>query len=121
VSFYYFGCWGREAGHYLRSADGAYGLADRRRVADIVYTNPWKTNIDGGLCPGSRKQGDALLHHKDGWTAVAYWDNSVDERPGSNSVFLSDQNLGFNEMIELAEKYFPEVFARASFEVRWTS
>lgn len=32
----------------------------------------------------------ARIHHKDGWTAVGYWDRTGDDRYGSNSNFVAD-------------------------------
>lgn len=106
--FYYFGCIGG-SGHYMFHASGSPRLS--------YFQQPWQ-KLDGGLQPtGQQVQGPALLHHKDGWTALCFWDRSVDGRPGSNSNFLSTGNHTFEEMIELAKKYFPMVMARFNFSI----
>lgn len=118
----YFGCWERP-GHALHSSDGrtAYGA-----------TNPWgdgrRCVFDGKLPPtipdpssynGKREcpQGHAAIHHKDGWTALAFWDRSVDNRGGCNSVFFIEGEHGFAEAVEIAESAFPRTWARLPFSV----
>lgn len=111
----YFGCIG-ESGHYLWSSP-------YRRTRDIDET-PWGMKIDGKLCPpadpwgrNGQPQGRAALHHKDGWTALAFWDRSVDKRPGSNSVFVADECLSFDQIVTVAKERFPGVWKRLAFDV----
>lgn len=111
----YFGCI-RESGHYMWDARG------RKSYHDIPQ--PWGYSIDGKLCPpgdpwakNGQPQGSAALHHKDGWTALAFWDRTVDSRPGSNSAFLADETLTFEQLLERAKEAFPQVFARFTFNV----
>lgn len=108
----YFGCIG-EAGHYLWNHRG-------RQTTDWASIQPWGEEVDGGLAPqdNGERQGEALLHHKGGWTAIAFWDRSVDSRPGSNSAFLVDREVGFDVAVTLAKTNFPAVWARFGFEVR---
>ncbi len=111
TAFFYFGCIGH-SGHYLWSAP-------YRQCRD-VGTTPWGFAIDGKLCPiteGRQREGVASVHHKDGWTALAFWDRSIDSRPGSNSVFLAGEYLSFDEMVALAKSRFPDVWKRYSFDV----
>lgn len=118
---YYFGC-GNRPGHYMHAPGMRTGgsLAERRAIGRLVYTNPWGTSIDGGLCLRGigEREGIADLHQKDDWTAVAFWDRSVDHRPGSNSVFLVHGLHDFDQVMEMARQAFPTVFARFGFEVR---
>jgi hypothetical protein len=102
MKIYYFGCI-HEAGHFLWEPP-SHGA---RKEA----TTPWGRNPDGTLCP-KRGEGGALLHHKDGWTAIAFVDYSVDTRPGSNSAFLAEGIFTFDEMKQLAAQHFPEVWQR---------
>lgn len=88
----YYGPWDRP-GHYMYYETGDSVLSnERKRVA-------WQDReIDGVLQPGccwnrshsgSRRpqvEGEALLHHKNGWTALSFWDRTIDERPGCNST-----------------------------------
>lgn len=110
MTVFYFGCMG-EAGHYFFNRDTRYS-----RSIDAI--GPWGYSVDGKLQPsGSQAEGQALLHHKGDWTALAFWDRSVDERPGSCSVFLADAKLDFGQMLEAAKAAFPSVLARYRFPV----
>jgi hypothetical protein len=119
--FYYFGCIER-AGHYMHSNPSPRGLEEIRALHDVLRKNPWGSGIDAGLCPPGKDaryqvEGRASVHHKDGWTALAFWDRSVDSRGGSNSVFLADAIHDFEIMMALARENFPEVLDRLSFAV----
>lgn len=117
----YFGCWG-ESGHYLFPPVRWQRGLDPRVL-------PWP-RIDATLCPGRRNrlgevpyedqvEGLAALHCKDGWTALAFWDRSVDARHNSNSAFFARGEHDFDTMCSIARAAFPEVWARitASFRV----
>jgi hypothetical protein len=116
----YFGCH-REAGHYFW-APGMKSLS--------CYTPdclPWR-QVEPDLCPGFdpmrrwarrvENEGEALLHHKNGWTALSLWDRSVDDRGGCSSQFFAEGTFSFEEMVALARETFPEVWQRFRFEVR---
>jgi hypothetical protein len=107
---YYFGCLDL-SGHYMFSPD-------RKKNNRFTYANPWGTKIDGGLCPaGPQGQGHAHLHRRDGWTALSFWDRSVDTRHTSNSTFLVHGTFSFEEMVSLAGKHFPQVINRLKFSI----
>lgn len=80
---------------------------------------PWGPELDNGLCPGhsASREGIAALHHKDGWTALAFWDRSVDTRPGSHSTFCIKGTYDFEEMKRLCQERFPKIWARYKFPV----
>lgn len=111
-----------EAGHYL------WDQSHRRLWPEMV--GPWRLGeLDGGLCPnvhqdavwkrtGPEIEGDAILHHKDGWTALAFWDRSVDTRPACCSVYVANATLTFKEIVELAQDAFKTRWERMKFEVR---
>ncbi len=104
----YFGCI-NEAGHYLFTRDKTKTYGDWYR---------WAGKRDGTLAPTFCKEpGKALLHHYDGFTMLAFWDYSVDSRPGSNSMFIVPGIKGFEETIEVAKANFPQVFERFPFEL----
>lgn len=69
--FYYFGCDG-QAGHYMFAPS-------MRTDFHFARKNPWGIDIDGGLLKGTKEK--FIVAHKDGWTALAFWDNTVDTRP----------------------------------------
>lgn len=121
----YFGCprgvYGyREAGHRFVEPGGR---AARTRDAEVAQ--PWGLTVDGQLAPreyDSRRapempQGVAALHHKDGWTALSFWDRSGDSRGASSSTFLFEATLDFDQALSAARERFPALFERFSFEV----
>lgn len=112
---FYFGPWD-EAGHYL-FIEGGRSVTDELRGS--FPFNEWKGDIDGALQPqdGSQDEGVALVHHKDGWTALSFWDRSVDTRPGSNSNYFAEGDFIFNEMVEMAKTRFAERWGKMKFEV----
>jgi len=117
---YYFGCW-NGVGHHLWLSNG-------RQCDEVRAMLPWN-QIDSDLAPGLRDrrdgycapseqiEGRAALHHKDGWTALAWWDRSVDARHGSNSALIADETLTVAQMLEAGTKAFPRVMARLTFPI----
>lgn len=125
VDVYYFGTWGAP-GHYLWTPDG-------RTPWDVQRALPWRY-LDGPLAgdpaledprqPGRwdgehQPEGRACLHHRDGWTALAFWDRSCDSRAGSSSAIIARGEHSAEEMFALFERSFPAVWRRisAAFEV----
>ncbi len=108
---FYFGPIG-EAGHYS-------WVSDYTKSYDIIKENPWSYNIDGRLAPpdNNQKEGEALIHHKGGWTAISFWDRTVDKRLGCSSTYLINGDFTFKEMVVLAEKAFPIRWDAMEFEV----
>jgi hypothetical protein len=106
---YFYGCMQgveghTEAGHYWRSSDGS----EPPRT-----TNPWGRYPDGTLCPeGGQAQGAAILHQKNGWTAIGFWDRTGDSRGNSNSNFLVNGTYTFDEMCKLAQEAYPALWKR---------
>lgn len=115
---FYFGPWD-QAGHHMRAeSHPPRDLEESRAISHFTRTNPWGVKIDGGLCPPqSFGEGRARLHHKDGWTAVAFWDRTVDTRPGSNSAYLAEGTFTFEEMVEMAKTRFAARWNKMAFEV----
>ena len=117
MKVYYFGCWG-ETGPSLCSPG-------QHKVHSERHATPWESH-DAVLCPGYVRlyengpqiEGEAALHHKGGWTALAFWDRSVDKRGGCNSVFFAEGTYGPAAVLEIAREHFPEVWVRFTFEVR---
>ena len=121
---YYFGCWDEQKGHFFHHPDGRRDY-EREGKHKLM---PWAA-VDGCLCPGYRGpyengpqvEGEAALHHKEAWTALAFWDRSMDSRGGCNSVFFAEGTYNTAEMIKIAKEKFPSIWARFSFEVRVVS
>jgi hypothetical protein len=107
----YFGCLNR-IGHDLHSKRGT-------RTYPLDEVLPWGDHIDAGFLPqrGIQQQGQACSAHKSGWTAVAFWDRSVDRRHGSHSTFIVHDDVTAEELITEARRQWPEVFARFNFPV----
>ena len=121
---YYFGCIGRP-GHFLH--DQHLSIVGRE------VGPPWMVDrgqVDGMLAPhrkgcdkraycgcGSSPEGRALIHHRDGWTAMAFWDRSVDKRGGCNSAFFAEGIHNFDGMMSIAREYYPSIMARFTFEI----
>lgn len=105
---YYFGCRNGDGGHYLWNYE--WNRVDYKLQREF---RPWNIGeIDFKLCPRYGAQGIVKVHHKDGWSALAFEDFTVDDRPGSNSCFLIDKIVDFKEGIELAQASWPQLFKR---------
>ena len=128
IRMFYFGPWDR-AGHYLHDERGMTVYGDKRG------TLPWGDETDGGLQPhfdDCRKkvtysrsycdcprgpEGVALLHHKNGWTALSFWDRSVDTRGACNSTYFAEGTFTFEEMVAMAKERFAYRWNKMPFEV----
>lgn len=107
---YFYGCLKgidenhTEAGHYWRQPD----LTQPDNLPTMFGRYP-----DGTLCPaGPQYQGKALLTHKDGWTAIGFWDRTGDSRGNSNSNFFVQGTYTFDEMVKLATAAYPLLWRR---------
>lgn len=112
----YFGCargvWDRDVGHFW------YGQNGRRLGLSSPAGVPWQ-KVDGALAPrepnyprGEKPEGVAALHHKDGWTALAFWDRTGDSRGNSSSTFFFEGEMSFDVALVVAREKFPALFAR---------
>lgn len=102
----FFGCYD-EAGHLPYTPDG-------HLLSYLVFQRiiPW-SRVDGALAPADDTgQGAAAVHHKNGWTALAFHDYTVDDRPGSNGVVFLRGELDNTEVFAAAVAAFPSVMAR---------
>jgi hypothetical protein len=117
----YFGCIDRP-GHFL--IEGRKSVHPRQR--DIPWT---EEQLDMTLCPGvvevsyghkadKQVEGHAKLHHRDGWTALAFWDRSVDGRMNCNSVFVIEGEHVFDDAKRIAMAAYPHIWKRFKFEVK---
>lgn len=104
----YFGCIGK-AGHYAWVSERSHG--------GYGGWNRWFMEQDGKLAPRDhQREFEPTIHHlfDDTVTVIAYWDRSVDTRPGSNSMFLAEGRFALDEMLAMARDQFPTVYTRAS-------
>ena len=123
----------KESGHFMFYENGQE--VSPHRLADTI--TPWKANdIDGTLQPGmilwrehwvkeserggrSWREGEAVIHHKDGWTALSFWDSTIDTRPGCSSTYIAEGIFTFEQMVELAKDRFAERWNKMRFEVKF--
>ena len=123
VKMFYFGPWDR-AGHFWHDEHGHNVLHPERQKL------PWGDDADGQLQPhregctkrafcgcGSGPEGHALIHHKDGWTALSFWDRSVDTRGACNSTYTAEGTFTFLEMARMAKERFAKRWNKHSFVV----
>jgi hypothetical protein len=112
----YFGPWDR-AGHYFFDEHGRRSMGHR--------FCPWtEGQIDGKLQPQESRasgkyqvEGVALVHHKDGWTALSFWDRSVDRRGNCNSTYFAEGIYGFDQMVSMARVRFAKRWEVMTFEL----
>lgn len=123
---FYFGPWDG-AGHYLTDERGRHVRDDER---DTLPWNEWRGEVDGKLqphgescngrpyCGCDQPEGVALLHHKNGWTALSFWDRSVDKRGGCNSTYFAKGTFTFDQMVEMAKTRFAYRWNKMNFDVK---
>jgi len=113
---YFFGCHTGRVGHYLwRVRSGRYEMTTHKGLL------PWQ-NIDGELTPRTfsaytQTEGRAARHTLGGWTALAWWDRSVDTRHGSNAALFAPGDLTVEELLALGRKTFPSFMARMTYAI----
>lgn len=112
----YFGCW-NSTGHGFHLADGTDpGYERGRGGADSIHRqepSPWGPHCTvEKLAPHTMVQGTAALHHKDGWTALAIDDFTIDHRGNSKSVFCFPEILDFEQASAKARELFPHITQR---------
>jgi hypothetical protein len=109
----FFGCWDAHLGHFLWLPNGKQpDYRDDSGTFGYNRAGPFE-RIDGQLPPKSTTaQSAALLHHRDGWTALAMHDYSQDKRGNSNANFIFDADLDFDAALAAARERFPAITAR---------
>ncbi len=104
----YFGC-GRlpRVGHYV-------WLPHFRAITHNDPHRLWLERNDGNLQPQDtdEREGSAALVHWGHFTTLAWWDRSVDQRPGSNSVVLVPGLLGLHDVLQRFAELWPEASVR---------
>lgn len=121
VECLYFGCIDRP-GHHLHglvsqgTASYAWLGVRELRLQELFG------GIDAKLCWNSshrhiQDEGRAFITHQGEWTALAFWDRTIDHRPGSNSAFFVQGRLTFSQMIRVIRHCWPKVWARFTFPI----
>lgn len=118
---YYFGPL-KESGHHFFRPDGYMARGEE------VDSIPWQDfEVDGKLPPYGdiryrepqmELEGVARIHFKNGWTALSFWDRTIDKRYASSSTYLAEGTFTFEEIAALAKERFPERWGKMAFEVK---
>lgn len=106
----YFGCWD-QPGHYLHDENG-------RSIREF---GPFSSlSLDGVFVKCLNPRGGACrLVRFVGYTLLAFIDNTVDKRPGSNSVFIvALDGLTGPQVWQHAQRAFPKITERTREIVR---
>lgn len=125
---FYFGPWDN-AGHYFFDERGMSVNEDKIVGFPFGHYGD-KVMVDGRLQPGcpdpndrlQRKtrpeiEGEALLHHIQSWTALCFWDRSVDKRWACNSNYFAEGIFSFEEMVAMAKERFAHRWDKMQFTV----
>lgn len=107
----YFGCI-NQPGHFAWENENS-------PMSSYTGWGKWLSDQDGKLTPrDTQREGRPMVHHlfNDTVTVVAWWDYSVDGRPGCNSMLLEMGHHPLDSMLEKAAKAFPNVMARQKWE-----
>lgn len=106
----FFGCWER-LGHFIYSPDGN----------TLRFFGPFvPESLDGVfLHRGHRIPGQVDTTHFKDYTVIAFEDNTVDTRPGSNGVFIVEgYGLTAKQCWAEADKIYPQIVQRLQKHVR---
>jgi hypothetical protein len=115
------------AGHYLHEPDARgrarWSADDRDYGGGMPWTLAELGNLAGdpalgdprrpGYWPNeAQPEGVARLHHRAGWTAIAFWDRTGDARYASSATLIVEGEHGTAAMLALFAERFPAVWAR---------
>ncbi len=110
---YYFGCW-KDKGHHLFYTDG-------NQVGYNQGPKGIKTqSLDGTFMPERCPLTQGIAYHSilfDKWTIINFYDNSVDGRPASHSLFLLRGVMDYETALTKAKETFPTIFNRFTFPI----
>ena len=125
TKMYFYGCID-DAGHYLWDNENRRSSYETEKQWDA--TNPFPMappnsklpreerialSVDGGIQPhGRQMEHQAALHHRKGWSAIGFWDRSIDKRQGSCGAFIMEGEHDFSDIITIAKEQWPNVMKR---------
>ena len=113
---YYFGPWDRP-GHFFHDEKGRCLYEDRIPGFPFGHDGG-RVFVDCALQPGAKPgksqydrsrpevEGEAALHHIQGWTALCIWDRSVDGRGACSSNYFAEGTFTFEEVVMMASTRF---------------
>lgn len=111
LHIFYFGCLGQIGHHVWQNSSPPQRLGRNDPLHKIIEA------MDGVLPPqwGKPVQGEVVHHDIFNFAVVAWWDNSVDSRPKSNSAFWVEGEHSAKEALCLGLERFPTVAARITY------
>lgn len=122
MNVYHYGCV-RQPGHFLRGPAPSLQYAsdverELNRIFGTLYLAPGKRDRGSYVTEDRQVEGQATLQYGGGYTALSFWDRSVDPRHGCVSTFVAEGTLDGRTMLEVCKASFPEIWGRFKFEVR---
>lgn len=131
----FYGCWTSpdghsDTGHYFRAKNGDR-LSSGQRWRTLESLVPWGLKVDGFLAPrttnGAQAVNGIVGYHQaiswvdcpgeEAWSLISWWDNSVDDRPGSNCAFMVNRRASLREILAEARDAFPQIFLRFKYPI----
>lgn len=121
---FYFGCIDGPGHFFHGQGRGCHAFRELEDRLRLLFAG-----LDGTLCwnsPRSERdryarrdeaEGRAFVTHRGGWTALAFWDRSVDRRGACNSVFFVRGTLTFAQIVRVARHRWPNIWSRFDFPV----
>lgn len=100
----YFGCSVGHIGHFLFSfTEKPYRSRPNHGLKNFPFNIE---ELDTGFCPKGDAPGHGSFRHVKGWTVLAIWDRSEDDRGGSHSTYLVEGEISLDEITSLAKHNF---------------
>ena len=112
-----------QGGHFLYRPNEATGWVTNAiaeepvvpwtpRELNRLAEDPALVDRDGYTRNEDQHEGIVRVQRRNGWTAIAFWDRTGDERLNCVSVFLGPRDLSAAEVTHLAAEAFPQIWSR---------
>jgi hypothetical protein len=108
---FFFGCSNNEKGHYW-FAPGEGLASDEMVRRSLNIRMELVRSIDNRFLPVDSKQGVYKVSSVPPVIIISWADYTVDSRPGSNSTLVGRGYFGSYEMLEDAQRLFPNFMSR---------
>lgn len=109
-----YGCRDGHGYYFCRDhGNGKKSLEHKDFPFAVENIHPDFKSLDSGFCTKkTTKPFKAKVTRLDGFTVLAFWDYSGDDRPGANSTFVMRGFHRFPEMIVTLQEAVPDLFKR---------
>lgn len=120
MRIYVFGCYAGRPGHVVRKLEGTVLLpvSCGMRTTSIISVIQRSDGLLPPLDPRER-QGRYIRHWIHGFTVLAWWDRSIDTRPGSNAGVWIEGTYSPAETFDIARKHVGMWVSRLPYELVW--